>query len=681
MSKLENELPEIIKSLKSTYGNEFFNEIAKQLNKVIDVDYTFIAQIDNHKRIAQSISLVVNGNIADNFEYELLDTPCAVAINDSVCLYPKNICHYFPNDQLLIDMNIEGYIGVALYNSNGQVIGIIVALHKGEIKDPDFAKTLFELFSGRIAAELERSEQKKHLEELNVQLSSKVKELVESEHRLSIHLKNTPLGCITWDSDFCCTEWNAAAEKIFGFSEKEAVGTNLYELIIPKIEVKNIKEVQGALLENKGGYRKSNENITKQGHIILCDWYNTPIVDDAGKVKGVASLVQDITEREQQAELLHRTQKMDALGKLTGGIAHDQNNMLGVITGYAELLSLQLVNQPSGLKYVKKIENACQRSAKLIGKLLSFSRTSSSAKSKCNVNSVISEQQDVLQKMLTVKNQLMLNLCDFIWPAWLSQNDLKDAILNLCINAMHAMKNNVGSSYITILTDNIELKPSEAEILGVSSGKYIKLSVVDNGMGIDKPTLKKIFDPFFTTKGEEGTGLGLSQVFSFVKQSQGSIDVSSEVGEGCQFNLYLPCYQNERQVENSATIDPKDVSIGSESILVVDDEQELCDLSSEFLSMKGYKVFKANGYKQAVEIFKHQKIDLLFSDVVMPEMNGYQLASLIKAEYPLTKIQLTSGYTNYDTLEGIDESLRENLLVKPYSSEALYSKIRDLLDK
>jgi PAS domain S-box-containing protein len=353
MSKLENKLPEIIKSLKSTYGNEFFNEITKQLNKVIDVDYTFIAQIDRHKRIAKSISLVVNGSIADNFEYELVDTPCAEAINDSVCLYPKNICHYFPNDQLLIDMKIEGYIGVALYNSNGQVIGIIVALHQDEIKDPDFAKTLFELFSGRIAAELERTEQKKHLEDLNVELSSKVKALVESEHRLSIHLKNTPLGCITWDSDFCCTEWNVAAENIFGFSEKEAVGKNLYELIIPKMELNNIKEVQDALLENKGSYRKRNENITKQGNIILCDWYNTPIVDDTGKVKGVASLVQDITEREQQAELLHRTQKMDALGKLTGGIAHDQNNMLGVITGYAELLSIQLVNQPSGLKYVK----------------------------------------------------------------------------------------------------------------------------------------------------------------------------------------------------------------------------------------------------------------------------------------------------------------------------------------
>jgi CheY-like chemotaxis protein len=312
---------------------------------------------------------------------------------------------------------------------------------------------------------------------------------------------------------------------------------------------------------------------------------------------------------------------------------------------------------------------------------LSFSRTSSSAKSKCDINSIISEQQDVLQKMLTVKNQLMLKLCDVIWPAWLSQNDFKDAILNLCINAMHAMKNNVGSSYITILTDNIELEQSDAEVLGVSSGKYIKVSIIDNGMGIDKSTRKKIFDPFFTTKGEEGTGLGLSQVFSFVKQSQGSIDVSSKVGEGCQFNLYLPCYQNEKQVENSEIIDPQDVSIGIESILVVEDEKELCDLCSEFLSMKGYKVYKANGYKQAVEILKNQKIDLLFSDVVMPGMNGYQLASFIQAEYPLIKIQLTSGYNNYDTLEGVDESLIANLLVKPYSSQALLSKVRDLLDK
>lgn len=686
MSKLENKLPEIIKGLRSTYGNEFFNEIAIQLNKAIDVDFTFIAKIDHEKRTAKSISFVVNGKLADNFEYELIDTPCAVSISDSVCIYPKNICHAFPKDQLLIDMNVQGYIGVTVKNSLDQAIGIIVALHRSEIENPDFAKTLFELFAGRIEAELEKAEQEKHLEALNAELSLNLKALTESESRLSIHLKNTPLGCITWDENFKCREWNTAAEKIFGYSLEEAVGKHPKELILNDSELEDIEreeidKILNELLENKGGYRSKNRNITKQGDVILCDWYNTPIVDESGQVKGVASLVQDVTERERQAELILRTQKMDALGKLTGGIAHDQNNMLGVISGYAELLLQQLSNQPKELNYVKQIKNACERSAELIGKLMSFSRTNSPAKSKSNINAVILEQQDMLQKMLTVKNQLTLNLCDSPYSVYLCQNDLKDALLNLCINSMHAMQDNVGLSQVIIATENITLNKQDEKIFGVSSGKYIKLSVVDNGSGIDKRTQAQVFDPFFTTKGDHGTGLGLSQVFSFVKQSRGFIDFISDVGKGCQVNLYFPCYKKKEQVEIEEVVAPQASTQGNEVILVVDDEQQLCDISAELLSSQGYEVYKANSYQQAVDLLKQQKIDLMFSDVVMPEKNGYQLASFVKEQYPLIKVLLTSGYTHSQMLEGIDESLKKNILVKPYSAEHLFRKIRAVLDK
>ena len=212
MSKLEQALPKIIKSLKSTYGRDFFNEITLQLNQITEADYTFIAQVDFEAFTSKTISLVVKNQLTDNFEYHLDDTPCAILTENNVCLYPKEICRLFPKDQLLIDMNIEGYVGVPLNDSQGQVIGIIVALHENEIKDPDFIKTLFELFSGRIAVEMERRVQENNLNQLNIKLATKVNELIKSETKLSLHIQNTPLGCITWDRNLYCTQ----RRKVFG---------------------------------------------------------------------------------------------------------------------------------------------------------------------------------------------------------------------------------------------------------------------------------------------------------------------------------------------------------------------------------------------------------------------------------------------------------------------------------
>jgi len=681
MASLEGVLPEIIKSLKSTYGDDFFNEITLQLNKIIGTDYTFIAQVDADNSLAKTISLAVKGQLAENFEYELINTPCEDVAGDSVCVYPKNICSLFPKDQLLKDMNIEGYVGVPLHDSFGKVKGIIVALHEAEIKDIDLAITLFELFSGRIAAEIERAEQKRNLEQLNKVLDAKVKELTESEKRLSIHLQNTPLGCISWDKDFHCTEWNKAAEKIFGYSASEAIGRHAEELIIPTEVRDDISDIYKSLLEQKGGTRSTNDNTTKHGKTINCDWYNTPIIDENGVVIGVASLVQDITERVQQEALVRRSQKMDALGKLTGGIAHDQNNILGVILGYAELLSLKLKEQPEPLHYAEQIQRACKRSAQLIGKLLSFSRKNSLSTSKLNINTLLLEQQDMLQKTLTVRIKLLLKLSEDIWPVWLDQNDLEDSILNLCINAMHSISDINSSGQITISTCNAELSHSDAKIIGINAGEYVVLSIADNGCGIEAKIKEKIFDPFFSTKGDGGTGLGLSQVFSFVNRSQGCIKVNSKVGHGSQFLLYFPRYKNNID-KGGVTQAVNTVSLkGAETILVVDDEQSLKNLCSELLTLQGYKVFTADGHVQALDILRNENVDLMISDVIMPEMNGYELSKIVKQRYPLIKIQLASGFVNEQNVEGIDESLQKNLLPKPYNSETLYKKVRNLLDE
>jgi PAS domain S-box-containing protein len=680
MSKLEQALPNIIKSLRSTYGNDFFNEMTLQLNKATGADYTFIAQVNYDTYTSKTISLVIKNQLVDNFEYSLNNTPCAVLTKDNVCLYPKEICSLFPKDQLLIDMEIEGYVGVPLHDSQGEVIGIIVALHENEIKNTDFIKTLFEIFSGRIAAEMERKVQENNLKQLNIELAAKIDELVQSEAKLSLHIENTPLGCMTWDRNFHCTEWNKAAEKIFGYSSNEAIGKHAAELILPPEIKKNIVDVHQSLFDQTGGYQISNENITKDGKTIKCDWYNTPIISDDGTVIGVTSLTQDTTERDQKEELLRRSQKMEALGLLTSGIAHDQNNMLGIITGYSDLLSINLNEQPKLLNYVSQIQQASNRSALLIKKLLAFSKNNSLASSKLNINTFLLEQRDMLQKTITVEITLTFKLTENIWFVWLDENDLADAIINLIINAMHAMNNKTLMPHITVSSENVTLNSLSAKDKGISPGDYVMLSISDNGCGIDNKIKEKIFDPFFSTKGDKGSGLGLSQVLTFVSNSKGSIYLESQPEQGTEFSFYFPRYQKEENKIKVLNESQKTPIEGSETILVVDDEEGLRELAAEFLSMVGYTVHCANGHIEALNILKHQKIDLMLSDVVMPEMNGYQLSSIVKQQYPSVKIQLVSGHVDRTNIAFIDKDLHDNLIQKPYSYQILKDKISALLN-
>jgi len=372
---------------------------------------------------------------------------------------------------------------------------------------------------------------------------------------------------------------------------------------------------------------------------------------------------------------LHQSQKMDALGKLTGGIAHDYNNMLGVVLGYAELLESALDGQPGLAKYAQKIHHAGERGAKLTKKLLAFSRKKASEEVRLNLNTLLQDEQHMLEKTLTVRIKLVLDLAEDLWSVWLDGSDMEDAIINISINAMHAM---AGDGQLTIQTSNQIIGQVEAQSLGVTSGDYVLLCITDTGCGMNELIREKIFEPFFSTKGEKGTGLGLSQVYGFVQRSDGGIRVYSEQDHGTRFVLYFPRFCESAGEEQSA----KDVSvpdfIGNENILVVDDEPALLTLTGEILSEHGFNVFSAESANKALEILEQETIDILISDIIMPGMNGYQLAAMVREKYPAIKIQLASGFADDRNMGEIDKSLQQNLLVKPFNSQDLLQRIREL---
>ncbi len=377
---------------------------------------------------------------------------------------------------------------------------------------------------------------------------------------------------------------------------------------------------------------------------------------------------------------LHQSQKMEALGNLTSGIAHDFNNMLGVILGYSELLKLKPIDPVKLDDYVDHIEQAGKRGAKLTKKLMSYTRKQDLEASQLDINELILGQQDMLQKTLTVRIKLNFELADDIWSIWLDQSDLVDTILNMSINAMHAMEGSKEKSQLTIRTQNKTLNSLDAKTFGFEKGEYVELSIMDTGCGMDENTISNIFDPFFSTKGEKGTGLGLSQVFGFVNRSGGFIRVNSLLGEGCRFDLYFPRYNLEyssvEQVDNG-DIKP---STGCELILVVDDEEPLRQLATELLSSNGYQVFSCESAKEALSILAEHKIDLMLTDIIMPNMDGYQLSVVVQEKYPAVKIQLVSGFADEKNKSLLTKDVHENLLNKPYNSKLLLRVVRQLLD-
>ena len=490
-------------------------------------------------------------------------------------------------------------------------------------------------------------------------------------------------GVITINNRGEILSFNKSAETIFGYKNEEAIGQNV-NMLMPEPDhhqhdeyIKRYVATDEAHIIGMGrkvtALRKNGEHFP-----MLLSVIEYPV-----KIEGerwfIGSCL-DITLEQQQEEQLRRSLKMEALGKLTGGISHDYNNMLGVILGYSELLAEHLKDMPMSLTYLKEIRHAAQRGSELTQDLLSFSRNRPVKQKIVNINDVLKNDYNMLAKILTTYIKLTLELEDDLWPVLVDDGCLEDAVFNLSINAMHAMPE---GGTLKICTMNVQVSTLDSQVLNINKGDYVKMSVTDTGTGMTEKVKSNIFEPFFTTKEEKGTGLGLSQVYNFCYQAGGTIRVYSEPGQGSCFSLYIP-RQNIQLVDDDIDYQSEstddDQYYGSGKILIVDDETTFRELAEKILSSKGYKVICAEDGKQALSILEKEPIDLILSDVIMPELDGYELAHLIRHIYPDIKVQLCSGLTDSRGKTVTDETLHKNILHKPFSSKELLHRVKELLN-
>jgi two-component system, cell cycle sensor histidine kinase and response regulator CckA len=476
---------------------------------------------------------------------------------------------------------------------------------------------------------------------------------------------------------------NMALARMLGFDSPA-------ELIAARTDVRNQEYVHPEMHEEFASTMRSNgivQNFEYQAYrkdrtVIWVSANAHCVRNEANQILYFEGTVQDVTERrelEQQLRLMH---KIEAVGRLAGGVAHDFNNLLMAISSYAELLQLRIPDNDQGRKYLEEIVRVVDRGAALTQGLLTFSRKQVLSPKVLDLNTVIKEQLRMLSRLVPESIELKFMPGVDLGRVRGDQNQIEQVVMNLVINARDAMPD---GGQILIETDNSEFEAGEDASDGAPANrKYVMVAVSDNGCGMDAATKAQIFEPFFTTKGQgKGTGLGLAVVSDIVKQSGGRTFVQSEVGLGTTFKIYFPWIDSALQDENGAAKTFESSIRASETILLVEDEDSVRESIAEYLSQKGYSVLKAKGGPEALALASEQQhpIHLMLTDVIMPQMSGRELAEKIKGLHPEIKTVFMSGYSNnlLSTRQVLDP--RHVLLQKPVRLTALAQRLREILDR
>jgi PAS domain S-box-containing protein len=473
--------------------------------------------------------------------------------------------------------------------------------------------------------------------------------------------------------------WNKAHETIFGFSPEEMKDRSILEWHLPE----NKEKILTAIMEvrDKGVGNLEAPLLTKDGRLI--PFLMTVVTFEIMKGKYLMGVGLDISssknveaEKVKLEEKFQQVQKMESVGRLAGGIAHDFNNLLTVIIGYCDILFNRL--KDNDLDAMVEIRNAAQRAATLTGQLLAFSRRQILQPQAISLPLTIMNMQMMLKRLIGEDVEISVKASGDTWLVLLDPGKLEQVVMNLAVNARDAMP---FGGKLTIETSNVVLDSSSIALHPeVLKGEYVLLAVSDSGQGIHQSVLPHIFEPFFTTKEiGKGTGLGLATVYGIIKQSNGYIFCYSELGKGTTFKIYLPRFRDKIEIDATLAASVSQSPGGKESILLVEDDEEIRGLVQFTLNEAGYSVVSARNGIEALAALT-DRINLLLTDVVMPGMDGSKVAEQVAERYPSIKVLYMSGYTDdiivpYGVL---DKVLR--LLQKPFSAVGLLRAVRETLD-
>jgi len=651
----------------------FFNALVSFLGKTLNVDYVLVSELQDDQMTAKTVAVFAMGTIMPNFSYPLQGTPCENVMGKQLCYFPRNIKEQFPKDQFLLEMDVQSYLGIPLWDSNGQSLGLIAILGRNTWAESwAKAETILQLLALRCAHELEHRQTTRALKHSEI----RYRELFEKSV--------LGMGVVNLDGTFRHT--NPALQEMLGYSEAELLTKSLTDLSHPEDLELGEEDFAQVRSGKKEWVRIEKRFIRKNGRSMDALVSLQFVLDESRIPVYTLAQILDISDRceaeRMQAKIdkkIRQNQKLEAIGTLAGGIAHEFNNVLAAIIGFGDLLEDQLAHGSEEREYSQEILKAANRAKRLVNQILTFSRKTVEAAHPVQVHLIVNEAFKLLRNTIpsTIKMNLFLEKEGTIVNA--DPTHIHQIMMDLCTNAYQAIPE-TGQIVVRLEAtkgdDAFRQRHPELE-----HSHYCQLTVSDTGMGMTEETLSKVFEPFFSTKSVElGTGMGMSVVHGIVSGYGGAIEIDSQVGQGTEVRVFLPALMPDSTSHEPNNETEKGTG---ERILVVDDEQALGRLATQVLTRLGYEVTCFQSSLEALEHFKAQpnKYDLVYTDLSMPGLSGSQLTRKMLNIRPDLAVVMCTGFGKIMDEQRILDLGAKALLIKPVRKKQLAETIRNALEK
>lgn len=647
--KAQDVVVRVAQAVSDGAHSEFFDLLTLNMVEALGATGGGVGRYIPHENQVETISMYFRGEFQPVFRYCLSGTPCENVASGDICIFGQGVQQLFPEDHFLVANDVEAYAGIPLCLQNGKVGGVMMVLFDHPLEDVELARSTLKIFAARASAEMDRRVSDARIRE-QASLLDKAQDAI-----------------LVRDLDHTITYWNKSAERLYGWSADEALGQSVEELLYRE----NTSFIRAHAHTLKyGEWMGELTQIDKTGRVLTIEGRWTLVCDEEGNPLSVFAINTDISEQRRLEEQFIKAQRLESLGTLAGGIAHDLNNILAPITMAVELLKMRITDDRSA-ELLDTVSSSAKRGADMVGQVLSFARGMEVRRVEVHPKQLIREIEGILRDTLLKGVNLEVSIPRELWTVHGDPTQLHQVILNLCVNAKDAI---AGEGQIEIIASNVFIDSTFAAMnLEATEGPHVCIQVEDTGEGIPHQIIDKIFDPFFTSKSVgKGTGLGLSTSLAIVKGHGGFIRVSSTKGKGAIFKVYLPA--NPELDEPDLGLDPRDIPQGhGETILIVDDEESIREITRQALESFGYRTLLASNGDQALATYAANQtlISAVITDMMMPGMDGQATIQFLRKINPSVKVIAASGITSYrEVADSLDV---EYFLQKPYDAWTLLS--------
>jgi PAS domain S-box-containing protein len=648
-------------------GEAFFLALVEGLVAALEVKNAFVAVLDDPAAPtrARTLAAAWDGRIAPNFAYELAGTPCEHVLAEGASAFHNGgVARLFPRDAALVGRGIEAYLGVPVRARDGARLGLIVVTHDAPIDERLEPRAVVQIFAARVGAELERI---------------RAEEALRTERDFSRAVLDTgvtavlvvaPDGRVVFASERAARIVGIPADRLVS----RPIDLAAWQASGPDGRPLGPDEARARLASGEPFAGVTVTHATGRGARRVLRVNGAPLGAGAGAAMVLS--VEDVTDWQRLEEQLAHAQRLEALGRLAGGVAHDFNNLLTVVLSNAQMAADELPLSSPLRDLVESIREAAQRGTALTRQLLAFARKQAATPAALDLGGMVKGLGRLLQRLLGERVALGVRLDPALWRIWMDPGQLEQVLVNLAVNARDAMPE---GGRLTVTARNETLPATEAWSRGLTPGDNVHVVVTDTGHGMDESTRVRVFEPFFTTKGDRGTGLGLATSLGIVQQAGGAIWVESEPGRGAAFHLLLPRYAEPLE---AATPPPARATASAPAtVLVVEDDEGVRRVAARSLRRAGYGVLSASSGPEALRLAAEHggPIDLLLSDVGLPGMSGPELADRLVAARPGLRVAFVSGYAPGEAERASVPAGAAPVLPKPYVPEDLVAWVAGLV--